>query len=70
MVKPVKHSLMPLERQEEYLAPDELELVLEALTRFRSHESGRRYGGKLVWIREKFVRAKIQGHAIVPLAKG
>lgn len=69
MPKTLKASQKPVERTEEYLAPDELELVLEALTWFRRDPSGRAHAGRLTWTREKFVRAKLQGHIIVPLAR-
>lgn len=69
MPRTLKAAQKPLERTEEYLAPDELELVLEALTWFRMDPSGRRNAGRITWTREKFVRAKLQGHVIVPMAK-
>ena len=69
MPKTLKASQKPVERTEEYLAPDEMELVLEALTWFRNAPEGRAHAGRLTWTREKFVRAKIQGHIIVPMAR-
>ena len=65
----LKAPQKPVERTEEYLSPDEMELLLEALTWFRNDPSGRVHAGRLTWTREKFVRAKLQGHIIVPMAR-
>tara|TARA_R100001509_G_scaffold77772_1_gene43514 strand:+ start:968 stop:1192 length:225 start_codon:yes stop_codon:yes gene_type:complete len=53
----------------ELLNPDELQLILEAL-RWYAQDSpeGRRSSGRLTWVREKVVRAKLHGHHLVPLA--
>ena len=55
---------MPIQSQEEWLSPDEMELVLEALYTYRLSKDGMRHSGRLTWIREKFVRCKLEGSAI------
>ena len=63
-MKRLTQNEMPLHGQEEWLAPDEMELVLEALYSYRLSKDGMRHSGRLTWIREKFVRCKIEGSAI------
>jgi len=55
---------MAIQDQCEWLSPDEMELVLEALHSYRSTRDGMRHSGRLTWIREKFVRSKVEGAII------
>jgi len=52
----------------ELLNPDELQLLLEALRWYAQDSEGRKNAGRLTWLREKVVRAKLQGHHLIPLA--
>jgi hypothetical protein len=45
----------------EWLCPDEMELILEAVHAFKATNDGRRHSGRLAWIRSKLVRAKLDG---------
>jgi hypothetical protein len=45
----------------EWLCPDEMELLLEAIHAFKATNDGRRHSGRLAWIRSKLVRAKLEG---------
>ena len=48
----------------EWLCPDEMELILEAIHAFKTTNDGKRHSGRLAWIRSKLVRAKLDGAAI------
>ena len=50
----------------EPLNPDELQLLLEALRWYAQDSEGRKNAGRLTWLREKVVRAKLHGHHLVP----
>tara|TARA_Y100000287_G_C14055765_1_gene273514 strand:- start:117 stop:338 length:222 start_codon:yes stop_codon:yes gene_type:complete len=52
----------------EPLNPDELQLLLEALRWYATDSEGRKNAGRLTWLREKVVRAKLHGHHLVPFA--
>jgi hypothetical protein len=45
----------------EWLCPDEMELILEAIHAFKATNDGKRHSGRLAWIRSKLVRAKLDG---------
>ncbi len=51
---------MAIHDRSEWLSPDEMELVLESLHSYRSTRDGMRHSGRLTWIREKFVRCKVE----------
>jgi len=52
----------------ELLNSDELHLLLESLRWYAQDSEGRKNAGRLTWLREKVVRAKLHGHHLVPLA--
>jgi|TARA_R100000084_G_C4626827_1_gene136216 hypothetical protein len=52
----------------EYLSPDELELILEALHCYKGSPDGRIHAGRLTWIREKFVRCRVERTTIISTA--
>jgi len=56
-----------LERKE-FLSPDELELILEALHHYKGSSDGRKHAGRLTWLREKFVRCRVERTAIISTA--
>jgi hypothetical protein len=54
------HTVTP-DQPIEYLSPDEIEILLEALHWYGSSKDGRKHSGRVTWIREKFVRVKLDG---------
>ena len=68
---PVTPKVAVMERPQSYehyepLKPDELQLLLEALRWYAQDSEGRKNAGRLTWLREKVVRAKLHGHHLVP----
>lgn len=63
-MKRLLHDAMPIHGQEQWLAPDEMELLLEALHSYSRSSDGKRHSGRLTWLREKLVFAKREGAAL------
>lgn len=64
MKRLLEEFVRPADQPGEYLNPDELEIVLEALTWYRNDPIGRKSAGRATWIREKLLRARSEGSTI------
>jgi|TARA_R100000084_G_scaffold35910_1_gene14416 hypothetical protein len=63
-----KSAVMEPNVKAEFICPDEVQLLLEALRWYAQDSEGRKNAGRLTWLREKVVRAKLHGHHLIPLA--
>jgi len=61
-------AVMKPNSKTEFICPDEMQLLLEALRWYAQDSEGRKNAGRLTWLREKVVRAKLHGHHLIPLA--
>ena len=63
-----KSAVMEPNVKTEFICPDEMQLLLQALRWYAQDSEGRKNAGRLTWLREKVVRAKLHGHHLIPLA--
>lgn len=63
-----KSAVMEPNVKTEFICPDEMQLLLEALRWYAQDSEGKKNAGRLTWLREKVVRAKLHGHHLIPLA--
>ena len=50
--------------QDVWMAPDELELLLESIHAYAHSNDGKRRSGRLAFLREKLVQVKLNGSAL------
>ena len=60
----IKRSQQRSKMPDVWMAPDELELLLESIHAYAHSNDGKRRSGRLAFLREKIVQVKLNGSAL------